>query len=69
MRKVFRYAHILFLLSIFFFGSFSSIAQVTHRNLLPEFTNPELTQAIISQEEFKPFPQTPEGWKKILEIL
>lgn len=41
-------------------------AQITYRNLLPEFTNPALTQSIIPQENFKPFPQTPEGWEKIL---
>lgn len=40
--------------------------QVTHRNLLPEFATPELTQEIIPKENFKPFPQTPDGWKAIL---
>lgn len=65
MQKFFKCAPV-FLLSIFFLSSFSSNAQITHRNLLPEFTNPELTQSIIPQQDFKPFPQTPEGWKKIL---
>ncbi|MDQ2862101.1 MAG: hypothetical protein M3R50_00370, partial [Bacteroidota bacterium] len=41
-------------------------AQVTQRNLLPEFTQQQLTKSLIPQEEFKPFPQTPKGWKKIL---
>ena len=40
--------------------------QITHRNLLPEFTSEALTQAIIPRGNFKPFPQTPEGWKAIL---
>ena len=41
-------------------------AQVTQRNLLPEFTQQSLIQSLIPQQEFKPFPQTPEGWKKLL---
>ncbi|MEO8821925.1 MAG: heparinase II/III family protein [Ginsengibacter sp.] len=66
MRKIFRFIPAYFLLSVFFLGSFTSNAQLLHRNLLPEFTNAEFAQAIIPQEDFKPFPQTPEGWKKIL---
>jgi len=41
-------------------------AQVTQRNLLPEFTQQSLIQSLIPQQEFKPFPQTPEEWKKVL---
>ncbi|HET7119289.1 MAG TPA: heparinase II/III family protein [Hanamia sp.] len=47
-------------------GISNSNAQITHRNLLPEFANQELAQTLIPVENFKPFPQTPEGWKKIL---
>ncbi|HEY5463940.1 MAG TPA: hypothetical protein VIJ95_11840 [Hanamia sp.] len=66
MNTHFRYNRILFLVLINVLVSLNIKAQFTHRNLLPEFTNPELTQSIIPQENFKPFPQTPEGWKKIL---
>ncbi len=66
MRNLFKYSCIFLLLSLSMLDSFSTIAQITHRNLLPEFTNPALTKSIIPQENFKPFPQTPEEWKNIL---
>ena len=66
MNIHYRYNRILFLVLINVLVSLTIKAQFTHHNLLPEFTNPELTQSIIPQENFKPFPQTPEGWKKIL---
>ena len=62
MKKTFG-CFVLCLLAIFNLGTTSA---QTHRNLLPEFTNSELTQALYTREEFKPFPQTPDGWKKIL---
>ena len=45
---------------------FCSNAQITHRNLLEKAANEELPASLISQEEFKPFPQTPAGWKTLL---
>jgi hypothetical protein len=56
----------MFLIVYVCLGMSNSNAQISHRNLLPEFTNQQLTQSLITQEEFKPFPQTPEGWQKIL---
>jgi len=41
-------------------------AQITHRDLLQKFSSQQLKQALIPQSQFKPFPQSPEGWKKIL---
>ena len=56
----------MYLIVYLFLGISNSNAQLTHRNLLPEFRQATLEQSIIPQEQFKPFPQTPEGWKKIL---
>ena len=47
-------------------GISNSNAQSIPRNLLPEFIQATLEQSILPREQFKPFPQTPEGWKKIL---
>ena len=44
----------------------SAKAQITPRNILPEFTNQQLAGFLISQDDFKPFPQNAEDWKKIL---
>jgi hypothetical protein len=55
-----------FFVFIFILSCYTSNAQVNHRNLLPEFNNLELSQEIIPQQNFKPFPQTPIGWKAIL---
>src|SRR5665213_3868789 len=66
MKKVVNRSYSLIFAFLVILSFNHAYAQVTHRNLLPEFNNPELTQAIIPQENFKPFPQTPEGWKKIL---
>ncbi|KAA9041386.1 hypothetical protein FW778_04995 [Ginsengibacter hankyongi] len=65
MRNYFRrfYTYFIFLVTIS--GALSTKAQITHRDLLPEFIQP-LTQSLIPQKEFKPFPQTPGGWKRIL---
>lgn len=43
-----------------------SKAQITHRDLLSKSTNKELSASLISQGQFKPFPQTPSGWKALL---
>jgi hypothetical protein len=44
-----------------------TLAQITPRNLLQKNCSPaRLQQVLISQAAFKPFPQTPGGWKKIL---
>jgi len=63
MRVFFKHACIFLLLLI---GSLLSEAQLTQRNLLPEFTKQTLTQSLVPQNKFKPFPQTPEGWKALL---
>jgi hypothetical protein len=45
---------------------FKSGAQITHRDLLQKFSVQELRQSLVPQNQFKPFPQSPEGWKKVL---
>jgi len=66
MRNYFTRFCICFIFSAIIFGPLHVKAQITHRNLLPEFIQQPLIQSLIPQEEFKPFPQTPEGWKKLL---
>jgi hypothetical protein len=61
--RSFSFFVVLFVLIL---SCYTSNAQVSHRNLLPEFNNLELSREIIPQQNFKPFPQTPEGWKAIL---
>jgi hypothetical protein len=41
-------------------------AQITHRDLLEKSANKELAGSLIPQDQFKPFPQTPAGWKALL---
>jgi hypothetical protein len=47
-------------------GSLSSYAQTVQRNLLDRWTQEEIIKLLVPQDQFKPFPQTPEGWKEIL---
>jgi len=53
------------LLIIILLSTFAAKAQLTHRELLQK-SSAQLAQQLIPQGEFKPFPQTPEGWKAIL---
>jgi hypothetical protein len=54
-----------FILCLFFPSI--ALAQITHRNLLEKNCSPSrLTQVLVSQAAFRPFPQTPGEWKKIL---
>src|SRR5258706_14893766 len=56
----------LWCLVILFLPVFA-LAQVTPRNLLQKNCPTErLQQVLVSQAAFRPFPQTPEEWKKIL---
>ena len=41
-------------------------AQITHRDLLQKFSSRQLAGALIPRVQFKPFPQSPAEWKKIL---
>jgi hypothetical protein len=41
-------------------------AQVTQRNLLQKFSEQQVSQWLIPQNKWKPFPQTPEEWRKQL---
>lgn len=41
-------------------------AQVTHRNLLAKYSLPVVQQLLLPQNNWKPFPQTPEQWKALL---
>ncbi len=45
---------------------FRSCAQVTRRDLLQQFSIQQVKQSLIPQNEFKPFPQSADGWKKVL---
>ena len=53
----------LLLCTMFFINS---NAQITHRNLLEKSAQKELVPSLVSQDQFKPFPQTPAAWKKVL---
>jgi len=46
-------------------SSLTSKAQLIHRELLQKAST-GLSQSLIPQGKFKPFPQTPEGWKQVL---
>jgi hypothetical protein len=46
-------------------GSFTSKAQLIHRELLQK-ASAGLNLSLLPQAKFKPFPQTAEGWKQIL---
>ncbi len=46
---------------------FNASAQVTQRNLLSgHFTIQDVEQSVVSYENFRPFPTTPDEWKKHL---
>jgi hypothetical protein len=49
------------------FLPFFTLAQITPRNLLQKNCPPaRLQKVLLSKDAFKPFPQTPEGWKRML---
>jgi len=55
-----RYAFFIFLPTL-------AITQVTHRNLLQKNCSSScIAQTLVRQESFRPFPQTPEAWRKVL---
>lgn len=60
-----KYTH-LYLLALIIMSPFALKAQITQRNLLQNAAQQNLSQSLIPQDKFKPFPQTPEGWKQIL---
>lgn len=41
-------------------------AQITHRDLLQKTSSQQLAGALLPKAQFRPFPQTPDGWKKLL---
>lgn len=53
------------LLIIILFNAFAAKAQLTHRELLKK-ASAQLAQQLIPQDKFRPFPQSPEGWRAIL---
>ena len=55
MKKIVSQSFNFLVAFLIIFGFNYANAQLTHRDLLPEFSTPELTQAIIPQENFKPF--------------
>ncbi len=54
------------LLIVTLLSSITAMAQLTHRDLLQKIPQAALAQALIPHDQFKPFPQNPEGWKAIL---
>ena len=62
MKNIVKYL----LTCIFFWCAASANAQLTHRNLLQKAAAGHLNQLLLSQSKFKPFPQTPEGWRQLL---
>lgn len=66
MANLIKYSHHSFLLltSILFFHYLN--AQITHRDLLEKSAGKELVASLVPQDQFKPFPQTPSGWRALL---
>jgi hypothetical protein len=59
---MFRISFLLFLLI-----PFALRAQVTQRNILAkQYTAADIQAALIPKDEWKPYPKTPEEWKKVL---
>lgn len=54
---------VLILSFILFFASLNIHAQQAQRGLLQKFSKAELKEHLISQEQWKPFPKTPEEWR------
>ena len=53
-------------IAVILFCPFAVGAQVTHRDLLQKFSLQQVQQSLIPQNQFKPFPQSPQGWQKAL---
>lgn len=53
-------------LTLFLLSVFTAHAQITHRDLLQKISRQQIKQSLIPQNLFKPFPQSPQGWKKLL---
>lgn len=54
----------VFLFAVLLLGEFRSEAQVTQRNILGnKYSMETVKQALISQNQFKPYPKTPAEWK------
>ena len=53
--------------SAFLLSSILVRAQISHRNLLQKNCSSScIAQALLGQASFRPFPQTPEAWRKLL---
>ena len=66
MKKLKKYLRLFVMLLMSITYCSYSNAQITHRDLLQKSANEELTASLIPQDQFKPFPQTPAGWKALL---
>src|SRR5258705_5452015 len=63
LKTAMRLLNCIFCLSLYF----SSVAQITPRNLLQKNCSPgKLKQVLITQNKFHPFPASPEQWKNAL---
>lgn len=60
-----KHLSIRLLLAFVLLGNLAANAQLTHRDLLKK-ASAQLALQLIPQNKFKPFPQSPEGWKAIL---
>ncbi|MDP4284324.1 MAG: heparinase II/III family protein [Bacteroidota bacterium] len=66
MRNCLKKFPTCFLILVILVNSLVSKSQITHRDLLPTFGEQSVTQALVTPNEFRPFPQTPAVWKHIL---
>lgn len=66
MKNLLKYSYLFLMLSAGILGFYNSNAQITHRDLLQKSADAKLSASLIPQGQFKPFPQTPAGWKALL---
>lgn len=54
------------LITVLFFNIFSAKSQIIERNLLHQAIQHQKKLTLVALKDFKPFPQTPDGWKQAL---
>lgn len=59
---------VTYLLLVILFSCFKAEAQPIQRNLLQKFSYAEVDNALLNKEDWKPFPKTPDAWKKVLSV-
>lgn len=66
MKNIIHKKQLLMLCAAFILQALACQAQVTHRDLLKKFQFPASGEGLVSQADFKPFPKSPEEWRKQL---